>query len=320
MTVKILTHGDTDGLCAGALAYARYPEGEVWFTHPAGLLNDLKDVDAEIVIICDVAISEGDKNKIFSQFTRISGSGELLYIDHHPLPLETLSGDLPCTQVVRDRTKSASELTFRFFEAEIPPELNRVALFGAISDYCDETKFIRDELDIYDKRTIYLEAGLLSQCLNEARGNPNYKREVLYQLANGAMPSEIDGVVEKAMKSTEKEWDAYSYVHRRVEVVDGIAIVKNVPRGISPTKVAKFSMGIAGKDIGIGLKFKKDFADLGVRKRGDFPLDLNRVLRTIAPRFGGTGGGHPTAGGARIPKEHLDEFISAFAKEISAII
>ncbi|MFQ5975815.1 MAG: DHHA1 domain-containing protein [Candidatus Hydrothermarchaeales archaeon] len=320
MTVKIITHGDSDGLCAGALAYARYPGAEVWFSHPAGLSKDIKEVDADIVVICDIAISEKHKEKIFSHFARISETGELIYIDHHPLPLKTVSGDLPCTKVVIDRTKSSSELTFRLFKEQIAQELNRVALFGAISDYCDQTDFINAELDIFDKRTIYLEAGLLSQSLSESMGDPNYKRSIVYQLADCTMPSAIKGVVDKAMKSTKKEWEVYEYVKKKVEVSDGIAFIRNVPKGVSPTKVAKFCLGVSGKNIGMGIKFKKGFADLGVRKRGDFPLDINRVLRTIAPRYGGTGGGHPSAGGARIRKESLDDFISALSKEVSTII
>lgn len=320
MTVKILTHGDSDGICSGALAYARYPGAEVWFTHPAGLLKDIKDVAADIVIICDIAISEKHKERIFPHLTRISETGTLIYIDHHPLPLKTVSGDLPGTTVVMDTTKSSSELTFRLFEGDLPKDMNRVALFGAISDYCDETDFINSELDVFDKRTIYLEAGLLSQCLIQSMGDPNYKRSLVYQLAEGQMPSAIKGVVERAMKSTKKEWEVYDYVQKNVEVTDGIALIRNVPKGVSPTKVAKFCLGASGKNIGMGIRYKKGFADLGVRKRGDFPLDINNVLRTIAPRYGGTGGGHPNAGGARIRKESLDEFILALSKEVSAII
>jgi RecJ-like exonuclease len=122
------------------------------------------------------------------------------------------------------------------------------------------------------------------------------------------------------MRSTKKEWEVYKYVQKKVEVTDGIALIRNVPKGVSPTKVAKFCLGVSGKNIGMGIRYKKKFADLGVRKRSDFPLDINQVLRTIAPRYGGTGGGHPNAGGARVLRESLDEFLTALSKEVSAII
>lgn len=318
--IKILTHGDTDGVCSGALVSARYPKAEVWFTHPAGLLNDLKDLDAGITIICDVAISEKDRDEIFSKFQHISSRGELIYIDHHPLPLNTVSGDLPCTKVIRNKTKSTSELTYRLFQSYIDKDLKRVALFGAISDYCDETKFVHEELEIYDKRTIYLESGLLSQCLGEAKRDHNFKRKLVRKLARRVMPSTIDKVVKMAINATKKEWRVYNKFHEKVEIIEDIAIVRDLPEGVSTTKVAKFAMGATERKVGMGIKFRKDFADMGLRKREDFPLDLNHTLRTIAPRFGGTGGGHPSAAGARIPRDSLDDFLSALAKEISAIL
>jgi RecJ-like exonuclease len=56
----------------------------------------------------------------------------------------------------------------------------------------------------------------------------------------------------------------------------------------------------------------------GERRRGiidmslrtcDVNIDLNKILRHIAPKLGGSGGGHPSAAGARVPEEKFDEFI-----------
>lgn len=319
MKPKILTHGDTDGICSAALALARYPEADVWFTHPAGVLNDLKNVSEERVIISDVAISERDKEEIFKEFSRIKKSSEIVYIDHHPLPLRTISADLPCTHVVRDTTRSASELTFRYFQNYVK-NLNRVALYGAISDYCDETDFIRKELYFYDKRTIYLEAGLLSQSLGESRGDYKFKRELVEELAKGAAPSSISKVVRNAVRSAKKEWIVYEYVRENVRTLNDISVVDTVEKGVSAGKAAKFAIGATNKKIGIGIKLRNNFADISVRKRGDFAMDLNYVLRIIAPRFGGSGGGHPSAAGARIPSDKISEFVGMLAKEASALI
>ena len=319
MKVKILTHGDTDGICSGALALARYPEAEVWFTHPAGLLKDLKDVGEDLVITCDVAISEKDKEDIFKEFSKIKKSGEIIYIDHHPLPLRTISSDLPCTRIVRDVTKSASELIFRHFQKYVMP-LNRVALYGAISDYCDETEFVREELYLYDKRTIYLEAGLLSQSLGEAKGDYKFKRELVKELSSGTAPSSINRVVRNAIRSAKKEWILYEYVRENVRTVGEIAIVDEVGEGVSAGKAAKFAIGVTGKKVGIGIKLRNGFVDMSVRKRGDFPMDLDNALRNIAPRLRGSGGGHPSAAGARILLNKVDEFTDVLAREISALI
>jgi len=316
MQTSILAHGDADGICSAGLIFSRYPMAKVWITTPAGLLRDLRSCRGGQVFICDIAISERDKDEIFSEFSRISDNGELTYIDHHSLPLDALSGDVPCTKIIRDTTKSTSELTYKAFNKELDREMNRIALFGAISDYCDSTKFIQDELDAYDKRTIYMEAGLLSQALGESRGDYPFKKKVVAELSRMMVPSSIERLVSKALAATKKEWLLYKYVQKNVSVAGEIAIVKDVPHGMSPKKAAKFAVGLTSCAIGLSMVERKDYIDMSMRKRTGFHLNLDRVLRTIAPRFGGTGGGHESAAGARIPKGSIDEFIRLLAKEI----
>jgi len=48
-------------------------------------------------------------------------------------------------------------------------------------------------------------------------------------------------------------------------------------------------------------------------KRG---IDLGRALSVVSEKFGGSGGGHNVAAGARIPKQHMDPFIKALNQEI----
>lgn len=312
----IFSHGDTDGICSAALLYSSNPKAELWITTPVGLLKDLRSCDADGVFICDIAISERDKEELLGEFKRISDGGELVYIDHHPLPLHTLTSDLPCSKVVWDAKKSSSELTYRYAGGNTN---SHIALFGAIADYLDETEFIAKEFDHYDKRTIYLEAGLLAQCLGAAMGDYGFKREVIKGLAQGKMPSSIPSVVEKAVSSSEKEWRLYEYVKNKVRRVDGVAVV-DAQIGLSPTKAARFAIGAAGLPVGICVQARDDYVDISVRKRSDVTLDLNHALRIIAPRLGGSGGGHDSAAGARVPKERLNEFINMLSKEVHAAL
>jgi RecJ-like exonuclease len=60
MSTLILTHGDCDGLCSGAIALAAHRGAKVVFTNPIGLPDDLKgSEDYDRVIVCDVAIDIG---------------------------------------------------------------------------------------------------------------------------------------------------------------------------------------------------------------------------------------------------------------------
>ncbi len=45
-------------------------------------------------------------------------------------------------------------------------------------------------------------------------------------------------------------------------------------------------------------------------------VDLNRLLRRVAPKFGGSGGGHAAAAGTRIPKESFEAFLHELDKVI----
>jgi RecJ-like exonuclease len=301
-----------------SIALNRYPHASIWFTHPVGLLGDLKSIKAERIVICDIAISERDKEELFEEFLQRSSSSEIIYIDHHPLPLDTIAGDIPASVVVRDLTKSASELTFSYLGR---PEMKLIALFGAISDYyTDGTDFVKTALDVLDKRTIYLEAGLLSQALGiQGKRDYDFKRKLVDALSKGVMPSSRPDIVRKAVAGTKREWEAIEYVRGAVEIIDGIGIVRNVPRGFSPTKSAKLALGVTGQPLCISTRSKKQHVDFSARKLSTFSLDLNITFRTIAPRFGGSGGGHPTAAGARIPQKHFDEFLEALRKEVAAI-
>ena len=57
MKTVILTHADCDGICAGAIAKAKFREADVFFTKPVSFFHDLKNVNAERIVICDIAMT-----------------------------------------------------------------------------------------------------------------------------------------------------------------------------------------------------------------------------------------------------------------------
>ncbi|WP_456473952.1 DHHA1 domain-containing protein [Candidatus Pyrohabitans sp.] len=326
MDVRVFIHGDTDGVCSGALTVARYPRAEIWFSHPTGFLKDLREFPDEpegkkgLFVICDIAISEKDKFEIFKELERIGKNWEVVYIDHHPLPLETLSGDIPCHRILSDTSRSSSELTYQLFRRGIfrdglDRDMERVALFGAISDFNDGTDFISTELNYFDKRTIYMEAGILSQSLGDSKFDYDFKKMVVRNLAKKKMPSQIDEVVARAIRATKKEWKLYDFVNKHVELIEGMAVVRKLPKGVSPTKAAKFAIGKTGAGVGLCMVRRNGHYDITFRRHADFPVDLNETLRLVSLRFEGSGGGHPAAAGARIPGEHLEDFLITVSRE-----
>jgi RecJ-like exonuclease len=85
--VLILTHGDTDGVCAAAIAKASCPEAEVEFTNPSNLISMLDSLSGyDRVIILDLGIDRARKAEAMAAFQRLSRTSSIDYIDHHLLP------------------------------------------------------------------------------------------------------------------------------------------------------------------------------------------------------------------------------------------
>ncbi|MBC7130724.1 DHH family phosphoesterase [Candidatus Bathyarchaeota archaeon] len=72
--------------------------------------------------------------------------------------------------------------------------------------------------------------------------------------------------------------------------------------------MAQTAVGIAGETRG-------KMIDMSIRTCNE-KIDLNKILRRITPKLGGSGGGHPQAAGARIPEEKFNEFV----KELNLVL
>ncbi len=318
--MRIFTHGDGDGVCSAALVKHLNPEAEVWFAKPASLHRYLSELQGEDrVYILDIALNERFKNIIFPKLEELSKSGEVIYIDHHPLPLDIFKRDVP-GRFIHEVGVSTSELTFRLLEAELPAEMDRVALWGALSDYCEETRFVCEHLSKYDRRTIYLEAGLLTQALTEA--DFDYKRRVVEELARGRSPVEIEGMFEWARKATERDRQIWEYVKRNVQKERNLAIVYalDTPLISSGGKAAFYALGVTDADVGMCILRKGDEMDISMRRRAGVRINLDLLLRKTALRFGGSGGGHEGAAGARVPQDKFEAFMETLKREISPIL
>jgi RecJ-like exonuclease len=88
----------------------------------------------------------------------------------------------------------------------------------------------------------------------------------------------------------------------------GVAYDLNGPAG----KGATYAAAATGVSIGayVDMDIPRGLADISFRVI-DRSVDMNRILRVIAPKLGGSGGGHEEACGARVPLNRLDGFFDA---------
>jgi RecJ-like exonuclease len=313
MNAWILTHGDTDGLCAGALALAVHPEARVFFTNPYGLLEDLTAVEeANLIIICDIALSGP---QVIEKFKEIEKRSELIYIDHHPLP-EGISKELLPSRIIHKIGSSAAELTYRFFQSKFDARESRVAIYGAIGDCLEQTPFIQHLLEKWDKRTLYFESGIIIQGIEGRKRDYTLKRNIISNLARNLPPSFDSKLIELAIEHSHREEAAILELGNKAQVKGRISYVLNYPFSLG--KTATYITGLSNTVVGIAGEDWKGMVDMSLRTRS-LKIDLNRLLRKICPPLEGTGGGHPLAAGARVPKQNFERFLDELNKNLMEI-
>ncbi|MBN2488927.1 MAG: DHH family phosphoesterase [Methanosarcinaceae archaeon] len=307
----ILTHGDSDGICSGAIAKSAYPEAHVYFTSPVNLLKKLDFVKKfKNIIICDIAVDERTHKQLYRRLDELATDCNLVYIDHHPLPHVRWDADW----FYHDLSPCASELTYRVLEDRLSRDMRRVAIYGAIGDFCDDTSLIMDWTRDWDKRTLYFQAGTLIQSIFYGGRNYDFKRNLIEPLSHDTIPSMIPDLLNFARDASELEEKLRIYVKAHVKKLNNIAYIVNANGYMSKSAIYASSYG--GKEVGISAEYRrrKHAYDISIRSKGF--VDVNRIVRSVTKRLGGTGGGHPVAAGARVPEDSFDEFLHEFDKAI----
>ncbi|MEM3712799.1 MAG: DHHA1 domain-containing protein [Thermoproteota archaeon] len=307
----ILAHGDCDGVCSASLAAAVKKNVEIIFTNPANLLSELKSIDEGNIIIVDIAITTKHKNEIVSELKRLRSRGEVIYLDHHPLPPGLSFRKLPAKTVIGSKGACASELTYVFFEKELDLEMSRVAIYGAIGDYSDNTSRIKDLLMKWDKRELYLEAGILVAALEGVKKRDfDFKRNLVQSLSENRPPSSDRNLVEIALRESERDEKMRQIVKNSVEKHGKVAYVINIEWSLG--KAATYARAYADALVGVAADETGENIDVSVRSIS--LKNLHRLVSKVAEELGGVGGGHANAAGARIPKGLFPEFIKRLDK------
>lgn len=306
----ILAHGDCDGICSAAIALSIFKNAKIFFTHPVGLNEDLKQVDGDVLIL-DVAISSKKVDEILKEIKRIHENGyKIIYIDHHPLQNNF---NMNYGELVHSLTSCTSELTYIRFENLLDQDISRVAIYGAIGDYLDETYNIKRLLRLWDKRHLYLESGILIAAIESMGRNYDLKREVVKYLSEKELPSKNSELVNRALEEAKKEEEMRKIIKERLEIKENVAYVIDLNWSLGKTAI--YARAMANTIVGIGAENRKNFIDMSLRTPFE-GIELNKIAMEVAEGLGGSGGGHPKAAGARVPKEKFFEFVDGINKYI----
>ncbi|MBK5112376.1 MAG: DHH family phosphoesterase [Candidatus Heimdallarchaeota archaeon] len=317
----ILCHGDCDGMTSGAIALAANPGARIWLTKPFNLDDDLKRIDQKYdkIIITDIALNEEDYNKTFQEMRRLRKLGsEIIYIDHHPLPEGIKKKDIPATITIHRLDGCAAELTYLHFEDKLSWEYRILAAIGAVGDYVMDSIFAQEVMNDYDGRSIAFQAAIIVQSLGEIPESDDMKmkKSIIERLALGILPSELNNLVDRAMRGSQIEKLVREYVHKNAKQKKFIGYILDIPTGGGfKGKGALFAATAMDKPVGIcGNSIGEDIS-MSLRRR-DENYDLNIAVRKAATEVGGSGGGHPSAAGARIKKTKWIKFLDLLDFEL----
>ncbi len=304
MSSIIFTHGDSDGICAGAIVKSALPGSIVFFTSPVGLLGELNSLteNHENIVICDIAIDEKSCMQLKKKLNEISEVSKVTYMDHHPLP----KAGFRASWFYRDDC-SSSEQAYRIFEKKLNRDMRSVAIYGAMGDF-SETAVIKKWMRDWDKRTLYFYAGTLIQGITNAGRDYDFKRRIVDALSEDIPPPRIEGLLEAALIASKKEEELKVHVREKVVKLKKLAYVIDINGFMSKAAIYAASYGNALVGVSCEHRAHKHVYDISIRLRNG-GVDLNTILRRVAPEHGGTGGGHPFAGGARIPEKNLKAFL-----------
>lgn len=312
----ILAHGDSDGICSAAIALSAFRGAKLFFSHPVGLATDLRQVDGNLLVV-DIALPSKEHYEAVKELRRISDAGnKIIYIDHHPYPPNFSTEGFP-GELVHSLNASASELTFMRFKDHINRHMSRVAIYGAIGDYLDRTYNVERLLELWDKRLLYLESGLLVQAIESMGRNHEAKRELARYLSENNLPSADEKIVNRAISETMVEEDMRKFIEAEAKVIGNIAYVIDIKWSLG--KSAIYARAAKNVMVGIGAESRKDFVDMSLRTPVEW-LELNRIVIEIAGKMGGSGGGHAKAAGARVPREMFRDFLKELDLAIASRI
>jgi RecJ-like exonuclease len=310
----ILAHGDCDGVCSASLALSAKKDAKVVFTNPVGLLSELKSIETGNIIIADIALTSKHKDEIVSELERLGSKDRIIYLDHHPPPSGLNMKKLPVETVRGSKGACASELAYTCFKDMLNPEMSRVAIYGAIGDYSDNTLGIRELLKKWDKRELYLEAGILVAALEGVKKRDfDFKRSLVAYLSENRLPSLDRNLVEIAIRESEKNEKMRRVVRNLVETHGKVAYVVNVEWSLG--KAATYARAYGNTLVGVAAEEIEENMDMSIRSVS--LKNLHRIVSKVAEELKGIGGGHANAAGARIPKESFPEFIKRLDEELS---
>ena len=263
-----------------------------------------------IVYVCDIGINE----TTIKEFSRILDFAELIYIDHHPIDTQVLELIQQMgVKVVHNKLDCAGILTYNMFQADLPREAGLLAAYAAVADRLENGPLAKKILSRFDRDFVLFETMLLSYALEKADAECK-RKSLVPRLSRLEYPHQITNLPSLALEQAESVATLRSELSSRAKRMGDVFYAD--AKGASTGTIANLLIEICAADIGVGYDTNEEtqITDLSIRGSSSLKTDLGKKVSKISKMYGGTGGGHRKASGARIPTSKLIEFISALSE------
>jgi oligoribonuclease NrnB/cAMP/cGMP phosphodiesterase (DHH superfamily) len=303
-----------DGLTSGALLKRLFDAKVILANYDdlEELLNSVGE-DVDHLFITDLNLREA----LIPLIEDIRKHTAITLIDHHPM--EKSLGDALKklgVDIVHDTRDCASALVYDHFKDKLEIDAARLASYAAVSDMFEDGPIASSLMDGMDRKFVHHEALMLSAALG-ADQSEAFKRRLLDELSRYAYPHRIKGVVEASIAELEKIVRIKEIVLGRSKRMGRRLAVMECGDDSSTGEVANIIMDTLLVDVGMCWKDQGDMVNISLRGERRLPEHLGDLASKFSKKYGGFGGGHARASGAKVPKDKLDAFIADLAAALN---
>ncbi|MCJ7633950.1 DHH family phosphoesterase, partial [Candidatus Bathyarchaeota archaeon] len=146
--------------------------------------------------------------------------------------------------------------------------------------------------------------------------NVDYKKRLILNLSKLEYPHLIPDIPKLALEQASRIASLRKELPQRAQKIGNLFYAD--AKGDSASVIANLLLDICDAAIGIGYDTDEQTrtSDLSIRGADKVRVDLGKKTAKLARNFGGTGGGHPKASGARIPALRLMEFLQILSNQV----
>lgn len=271
------------------------------------IINVLRSLrgKAESLILCDIGTNAPTEKEFVNL---LSSFKKTVYIDHHYASAETKERILNSgIEYIHDTTECASMLTYLYFKNELQKGFDDLALYGAVTDYMDNSPNASKLMERKDRHIVLLEATLLSNAIFNA--DMNFRRRIVVELSRGKKPHQIRNVTRNAIQHLSRLDRLIVKIKENSKKLNRIAYVKTSEE--STGNVAKLLLGIYDVPVAVAYKDEeRGWVEVSFRATSECRIHLGQVIGKAVQELDGSGGGHQRAAGCRIKEENLEKLLS----------